>query len=46
MIVSTLGLEEPWRSRLDRTAGGRPVRHCALAELTAEELNQLQMHES
>ena len=43
MIVSTLGLEEPWRSRLDRTAGGRPVRHCALAELTAEELEQTEI---
>lgn len=38
MIVSSLGLEEPYRGRLEQAAGGRPVRHCKLEELSAREL--------
>lgn len=43
MIVSTLGLQEPWRSQLAAAADGRPVRHCELAGLAPEELQQVEV---
>lgn len=42
MIISTLQLEEPYRSELDAAAAGQEVHHCALAQLSDDALAKVQ----